>query len=87
MIVRMTAHPDQIRWWAQSALNGFDTLDTESAIANAKCDLIALLDYLDRTDDATRILGVAPVKSGVGNEFDFGDGERPNQPDLKVVRP
>ena len=49
MIVKFVAHPDQIRWWVDSALTGFDTLDTEMAVANAKSDLRLLLSYLARS--------------------------------------
>jgi hypothetical protein len=77
MIVKLVPHPDQIRWWVQSALYGFDTLDRETAVENAKADLTALLSYLDRTDDATRILGIAPVKSGIGDEGDLGKPHGP----------
>lgn len=38
---------NQVRWYAKSALNGFDTLDPEDAIGNAKADLAALLAYLE----------------------------------------
>ena len=87
MIVRLSPHPDQIRWWVQSALGGFDTLDRETAIANAKGDLAALLAYLDRTDDATRVLGVAPVEATVGDKHGVGESNGSNKPHLEVVRP
>lgn len=34
---------DRIRHYAKSAINGFETLDTETAIENAKFDLLAIL--------------------------------------------
>lgn len=87
MIVKMTAHPGQIRWWVRSALNAFDTLDADTAIEIAKAELTALLAYLDRTDDAVTVLGVKAVEPGVGNELDVGKGERRDPPHLEIVRP
>ena len=87
MIVKLAPHPEQIRRWVESALNGFETLDTETAIANAKADLQALLAYLDRTDDATRVLGVVSVEARVGDEGLVQHNDGRNPPDLKIVRP
>jgi len=87
MIVKLTAHPDQIRWWVQSALNAFDTLDAETATDIAKAELLALLAYLDRTDDAVTVLGVKAVEPGIRNELDVGKDERRNPPNLEIVRP
>lgn len=87
MIVILMSDPDQIRWWVQSALNGFDTLEQDTASANAKAELSALLAYLDRTEDATRVFGVVPIKPGVRDEAGLSDGKGPDQPDLKVVWP
>lgn len=51
MIARLTISADQIRWWAQSGLNGFDTLSHDLAVENAKADLTAILAYLDALDE------------------------------------
>lgn len=59
---------DRIRFYARSALNGFETLDPEDAIENAKHDLRALLGTLDRADDAVGVLGVETVEGGVHNK-------------------
>lgn len=87
MIVKLAAHSDQIRYWAQSALNAFKTLDQETAIEVASADLAALLAYLDRTDDAVTVLGVVPVETRVRVEPSEGLSEKGHLRDLKVVRP
>lgn len=87
MIVKLVAHPDQIRWWAQSALNAFDTLDADTAIEIARAELRALLAYLDRTDDAVTVLGVKAVEPSVGDERNVGKDECRNPPHLEIVRP
>jgi hypothetical protein len=48
-------------------MNGFDTLDEQDAIENAKASMASLLDYLDRTD-FTRELIVGPIETGGGLE-------------------
>jgi hypothetical protein len=35
MIAKVTPHIDQLRWYAKSALNGFDTLEHDDAVENA----------------------------------------------------
>jgi hypothetical protein len=75
MIVKMVAHPDQVRWWARSALNALDTLDTKTAIEIAKAELAALLAYLDRTDNAETVLGVRKVETRIGNELGEGQSQ------------
>lgn len=86
MLVRLAAHPDQIRWWAESTLNGFDTLDAETAIENAKADMRSLLAYLDRTNDAVSVLGVVPVEPAVRDELDVSDVKTADKPHLEIVR-
>lgn len=87
MIVKLAAHPDQIRYWAQSALNAFKTLDPETAAAVAAADLEALLQYLDRTDNAVSVLGVVAIESGIGNELTVSQSEASHKPNLEIVRP
>jgi hypothetical protein len=87
MIVKLAAHPDQIRWWAQSALNAFDTLDADTAIEIARAELAALLAYLDRTDDAVTVLGIKAVEPRIGDEPNVGEFERRDPPNLEIVRP
>lgn len=87
MIVKLTPHPDQIRYWVESALNSYKTLDQDTAAEIVQADLKSILAYLDRTDDAVTVLGVMPVKPGVGNELVVGDAKRPKAPHLEIVRP
>lgn len=75
MLVRLSPHPDQLRWYLQSALNGFDTLDFPQAVEHAKADIAAFLAYLDRTDNAVLVTGIKPVEPGVWYEFDLGKGD------------
>ncbi len=86
MIVKLAAHPDQIRYWAQSALNAFNTLDPETAAEVASADLRALLSYLDRTENAVTVLGIAPVEAGIGDELPVGNPQIGNAPHLEIVR-
>lgn len=73
MLARMIPHPDQIRWYAQSALSAFETLDTDTAIETARAELEALLSYLDRADDSSVVLGVSAVETRVRNELVIGN--------------
>ncbi len=69
MIVALHAHPDQLRYYAESALSGFETLDRDDAVENAKGELRSLLAYLaalDAADYAVPVLGIETVKAGVG---------------------
>jgi hypothetical protein len=86
MIARMSPHIDQIRWYVRSALNGFDTLDHEDAIENAKGDLTSLLAYLDRADKAVRVLPVEVVEPRVGCESVTRQHDRSDFSDLEIVR-
>lgn len=52
----------RIRHYAKSAINGFETLDTETAIENAKFDLRSILRLLG-ADNALGVLRVEPVES------------------------
>ena len=86
MIARMSPHIDQIRWYVRSALNGFDTLDHEDAVGNAKSDLTSLLAYLDRADKAVRVLLVEAVESRVGCEPVIRQHDRSDFSDLEIMR-
>jgi hypothetical protein len=50
-IARLIADPSQIRFYVQSALNGFEDLDQDDAIENCRADLESLLSYLAQLDD------------------------------------
>ena len=66
MIVRLEPHPDQIRFFAESALSGFQTLAPVDAIANAKDDLTSLLAYLtglSRADHAVPVTGIETIEA------------------------
>jgi hypothetical protein len=68
MLVSVHASPNQLRWWLQSAINGFDDLDPREAIANARAELAAALEYLDRldaTEDAVAVFGVVPIEARI----------------------
>ncbi len=68
MIATLSVSPSQIRWFAQSALNGFDDLSRDDAVENAKHDLRSLLAYLDALDganDPVLELGVKSIEPGV----------------------
>ena len=73
MIARLAINPDQVRWYAQSALSGFDTLSPENAVENAKADLRSLLVYLDAANDAVLVLGIEPVEPRVWRKAVIGD--------------
>jgi hypothetical protein len=75
-MVALAPHPAQVRYWAQSALNGFETLDHWDAVENARDDLRSILSYLealDRADYAVPIFGIETVKTGVGLELVAGN--------------
>lgn len=90
MIVGIIPSPAQVRWYAQSALNGFGTLDREDAIENAQHELRALLAYLDAldaADDPVLVLSAAEINPGVGLEVRRRNAQIRDLPDLKIVRP
>lgn len=64
----------RIRHYAKSAINGFDTLDTETAIENAKFDLRSILRLLG-TDDAIGVLRVAPVERVTDDPASLSHGD------------
>ena len=67
MLVSVHASPNQLRWWLQSALNGFEDLDASTAIEHARSELAAALRYLDALDaaeDAVVTFG-APLKARI----------------------
>ena len=55
MIARLIPDPSQLRFWAQSALNAFDTLDCETAAEIARADIHSLLDYLAALEGADAV--------------------------------
>lgn len=76
MLVSVHASPNQLRWWLRSALNGFDDLDPDAAIENARADLAAALEYLDRldaTEDAVAVFGVVPIEARIDRKRGCGE--------------
>jgi hypothetical protein len=65
MQARIIPDIEQIRYYAQGAMNGFETLDRETAVECAKSELAALLRYLvafDNTDNAVPVLVSGSIK-------------------------
>jgi len=89
MIAKLTAHPDQIRWYVQGAINGFEDLEREDAIENALHDLRAILAYLDALDaanEAVLVSGLRGIKPGVRIEAAVRQDYTADETDLKVTR-
>lgn len=74
------------RYYAKSAINGFETLELEDAIDNALSDLDAILRRLDGADDALSVLFVEAVKLGRGNERFVCLPQTPDLTDFEVTR-
>lgn len=89
MLVGLCPSTEQIRHYAQSALNGFGDLDADDAIENARSEiggLIAYLDALALTNDTVPVLGLRVV-NGKRRLVTIGRDAHVNNPaDLKVVR-
>lgn len=86
MIAKIAIHPDQIRWYVQSALSGFETLGPEDAVDNALHDLrriLAYLDSLDAANEAVLVAGLAGIKAGIRLELCVRDGDGSDQANLK----
>lgn len=77
---------EQIRWHVQSALNSFEDLDPDDAIANARFDLKAILAILCRADDPVSVAGIEAVVVGSADEGAVGDGDASHLADLKKPR-
>lgn len=78
MIANLTASVEQIRHYAESALNGFETLDLETAAECAQGNLRGLLTYLDaldNTDSAVAVQVMGGVKPLIVLERLIGNGE------------
>lgn len=69
---RMTCQ-EEIRFYAKSALNGFDTLDLATASENAISDLTMIMRTLDRADNAVSVLGLTTVEDGRNQKFHLSD--------------
>ena len=79
MIAKVTSSIEQIKWYAQSALNGFETLDLAMAAECAQSELRALIRYceaFDNTDNTVAVLVNGGVEPKIVLECFVGDGER-----------
>lgn len=74
MIVRLHPDPSQLRYLAQSALNGFTTLDPEDAAEHAKADLRSLLAYLNVLEraNAVPVSRIGEIEARIGSESSLG---------------
>jgi hypothetical protein len=89
MIAKLMAHPDQIRWYVQGAINGFEDLEREDAIENALHDLRAILAYLDALDvasEAVLVTGLRGIEPGIRIEAAIRQNYTADETDLKVTR-
>jgi hypothetical protein len=64
MIAKISVSTEQIRWYAQAALNVYETLDVETAAEVAQSKLRALILYLEAFDNTDNAIAVN-IKSGV----------------------
>jgi hypothetical protein len=64
VIARIEPSIEQIKWYVQAALNGFETLDLETAAEVAQSKLRALLRYCEAFDNTNKALAVS-LASGV----------------------
>ena len=79
MIAKLTLDSSQIKYYAQSALYSFETLDLEMAAECAKCNLQTLLRYLDAFDNENNtvsILIVGDIKPNIVIESIIGNDNR-----------
>lgn len=58
MLATLVVNVGQVRWYAQAALNGFETLDLETAAEVAQSELRALIRYLDALDNTENAVAV-----------------------------
>ena len=63
----------RVRQLAESALNGFETLDLDTAVWLAKCELQTMIRALDRTDDSSFESVVASVNRCIGGNSRIKD--------------
>ena len=88
MLVSVGISAEQVRHYAESALNGFDDLAPSDGIANARSELRALLAYmtaLSPTDDTVPVLGLSVV-DGSRRLVHLGSQAQLNYPpDFKIA--
>jgi hypothetical protein len=78
-MVQITVIPSsrQIRYYAESTINAFDTLSTDDAIKANIGHLRQLLRYIDSLDRANNLVvaGISPVEGGIKIERTTRDGD------------
>lgn len=87
----ISIHPscEQIRYYAHSALNGFDDLEAEDAIENARSELVGLLRYIESlapTDNPVPVFGLRVIDGGARLERIGCEAQLNDPADLEVVR-
>jgi hypothetical protein len=67
MKINITPNPDQIRFYARSAMHAWDFQGLEAGRAQVIADMAALLRYLDACDggDGVVVVGIAKIERGV----------------------
>ena len=75
----------RLRWFAESALNGFETLDLKTAVWLAQCELRDILRFLDRADNAVTKTLVHPIDSGVAVDLGAGNSNISDFSNSKIV--
>jgi hypothetical protein len=77
--MQITVSPSvrQLRYYLESAINAFETLPTEEAIASNLGHLRRCQQYLDALDRAEHVVvaGISPIEAGVRLERSLRDGD------------
>ena len=61
MIAKVVPSIEQVKWYVKAALNGFETLELETAAEMAQGNLRGLLAYLEAFDNADNSVAVSFV--------------------------
>lgn len=77
--------PKRLRCLAGSALNGFQTLDLETAIWLAKSELMTMIRLLDGADYSMLEPVVGSVNDGVRRDFEAGDLDSHDFTDSEIM--
>ena|SRR5205809_4113385 len=75
MKINITPNTDQIRFYAQSALNVWGALPEQLAKENVIADMTALLNYLDACENGSGrvVLGVSKIERGIRLKVSWAD--------------
>lgn len=63
LIARLCPCPDQVRYYAETAVSAYETLEPEEAEQYARSALADLIDYLDALDAADDSVSEKPGKA------------------------